>query len=81
MDFCKNLNNNDTDSVDIGDCIGQPDDDGDNSDVVFGTGLSEVPGGDKSKSIMSWHYYFPLFLYGMKEYLIGLHKKYCLLIG
>ena len=29
-----------------------------------------MPGGEqfRAKSVMSWHYYFPLFLYGTEKY-------------
>ena len=37
-------------------------------DHMFGSGLVSVPGGENKRhlSVMSWHYYFPLFLYGME---------------
>jgi len=37
---------------------------------AFGSGLKSIPGGDQEaeKSVMSWHYYFPLFVYDKADH-------------
>ena len=38
--------------------------------TAFGSGMDSIPGGDQEadKSVMSWHYYFPLFVYDVKDH-------------
>jgi len=68
--FCRSLKQNGAprnDENGVVDCIAK-DASPIEADQLFGTGFTRVPGGDKSKSVLSWHYYFPLFVYQGKDY-------------
>ena len=58
-------------ATELADCFQEPEgSSAESGDVAFGSGLHQVPGGDefRAKSVMSWHYYFPLFLYDTEKY-------------
>eukprot|EP00090_Calanus_glacialis_P047637 TRINITY_DN9987_c0_g1_i4.p1 TRINITY_DN9987_c0_g1~~TRINITY_DN9987_c0_g1_i4.p1 ORF type:complete len:610 (-),score=147.15 TRINITY_DN9987_c0_g1_i4:118-1947(-) len=82
-DFCMDLKNQSRHGqarqllprADLADCFEQSTEEAlqskpDIGDSAFGTGFQTVPGGSdfQNRSVMSWHYYFPLLVYETQEY-------------